>query len=38
MRVNENKWTTDEAVDWLCENGWEEKGSLAKLVASAGYV
>lgn len=38
MRVNENKWTTEEASDWLIDNGWEEKASLAQVVSTSGYV
>lgn len=36
MRVNENKWTTEEASDWLVDNGWEEKNTLTEVVAMAG--
>lgn len=36
MRVNENKWTTEEASDWLISNGWEEKASLTEVVATSG--
>lgn len=38
MRVNENKWTTEQAVEWLSENGWEEKNTLVEVVASSEYV
>jgi hypothetical protein len=37
MRVNENKWTTDAAVDWLGSNGWDEKNTLSEVVSQAGY-
>jgi hypothetical protein len=36
LRVNENKWTTEDATGWLEENGWKEVGSLEDMIASGG--
>lgn len=38
LRVNENKWTSSEATDWLVENGWQEEASLAALPRDSRYV
>jgi hypothetical protein len=38
LRVNENKWTVDEAVSYLQANAYRELPSLESLVAKGGYV
>jgi len=35
LRVNEIKWTPDEAVVWLESNGWTEVASLSELASGS---
>ena len=36
LRVNENKWQTDNACTWLQENGWDEVDTLETVVSTGG--
>lgn len=38
MRVNELKWTTEEAVEWLLKENWGQCSSLEELAGAKGWV